>query len=346
MIPAFVLLLPSTSPKAITRLYFRTTSKENITEHPIQKSRQPPHRASAHSPSSLSLSSLLTNTIFGGGHNNNNNINNKKFLFDHDPDDSDDEDNGKYRLLTLSAIGAPFAAYLVSARIRRSSPFGFERKLYISHIILAINVIIFIYQSAFAPSLLMAGAKINSAIAAGQYYRLLSPMFLHASTTHLLVNSFSLSSTGPSVESWFGKRRFLFLYVISGLGGNYLSYLCSPSPAVGASGAIFGLVGATAVMLGRHKRLLGGRARRGLQSLVYIVISNFALGLTPGSRIDNYGHLGGFLAGIAFSYIFGPNLKVHQNRGGRSAVYDEPIFSQVRLDFQRRFNQIYRLLKP
>lgn len=250
-----------------------------------------------------------------------------------------------------------YAAYFVSRRgtsygRQRSRSGGFSppslsnllRQIRLCHIILALNVATFIYQALVAPSLLMAGAKINSAIAAGEYYRLISPMFLHASVTHLLINSFSLHSTGPSVESWFGKSRFLTLYFISGICGNALSYFCSPNAAVGASGAIFGLVGASAVLLSRHRKLLGPGARRGLKSLVYIVIMNFGMGLTPGSRIDNFGHLGGFLGGIAYSYLFGPRLMVHRSRNGRAVVVDEPLTMLVLQDIKLRLSQLRRLL--
>lgn len=214
----------------------------------------------------------------------------------------------------------------------------------ISHILLAINVTIFAIQALYSPGLLMAGAKVNSAIAAGEYFRLLSPMFLHASISHLVVNSFSLNSTGPSVESWFGKKRFLALYVTSGLAGNLLSYFFCPTPAVGASGAIFGLVGASAVILGRHHKLLGPRARRGLQSLVYIVLLNFGMGLTPGSRIDNFGHLGGFLGGIGFSYLAGPRLVAKRGKSGKLLLRDEPILSIATAEFRDRLKRLRKAL--
>lgn len=219
------------------------------------------------------------------------------------------------------------------------------RRVRISHILLALNVAVFAFQTVCAPSMLMSGAKVNSAIAAGQYYRLLSPLFLHASSTHLLVNSFSLHSTGPSVESWFGKARFLTLYLISGISGNVLSYVCSPTPAVGASGAIFGLVGASVVILGRHRRMLGPRARKGLQSLTYIVLMNFGIGLTPGSRVDNFGHLGGFLGGIAFSYLLGPRLVVRREKTGRAVLRDEPIMNLAISELGERLRGL-RVTKP
>lgn len=247
-----------------------------------------------------------------------------------------------------------YALYLLSMRrnltARRSkSKFSSSpsfRNIRVSHMILALNVVVFLYQTFFAPTLLMAGAKVNSSIITGQYYRLLSAMFLHASTTHLMINSFSLHSTGPSVESWFGKKRFLALYLLSGLCGNVLSLCCTPTPAVGASGAIFGLVGASAVLLARHRDILGPRSRRALQSLVYIVVMNFGLGLTPGSRIDNFGHLGGFMGGIAYSYLFGPRLIIHRRPNGRSTIHDDPILNAVLREFRLRLSQLRRLVLP
>lgn len=215
----------------------------------------------------------------------------------------------------------------------------------ISHVLLALNVAVFALQTLYGPALLTAGAKVNSAIAAGEYYRLFSPMFLHASVSHLMVNSFSLHSTGPSVESWFGKARFLSLYIASGVSGNVLSFLCSPVPAVGASGAIFGLVGASVVILSRHHRILGPRARRGLQSLAYIVLMNFGMGMAPGSRVDNFGHLGGFLGGIMYSYLCGPRLVPRRSRSGRTVLRDAPILSVALSELRGRVRQMSRMLK-
>lgn len=214
----------------------------------------------------------------------------------------------------------------------------------ISHLLLAVNIAVFAMQFLYGPGLMARGAKVNEAIAAGEVHRLFSPMFLHASVTHLLVNSFSLHSTGPSVESWFGKRRFISLYLISGVCGNLLSYLCTPTPAVGASGAIFGLVGATAVILARHRRLLGPRARRGLQSLAYIIVMNFGMGLAPGSRIDNFGHLGGFLGGTAFSYLCGPRMVVKRGRAGKLVLVDIPIIADAVREAKHRLRQVKALL--
>lgn len=205
----------------------------------------------------------------------------------------------------------------------------FFRALRMSHLMLAVNFGVFMLQGAMGGQLLLAGAKVNAEIAAGQIYRLFTPMFLHASVSHLMVNSFSLFSTGPSVEQWFGRPRFLALYLFSGICGNVLSYLCTPTPSVGASGAIFGLVGATAVLLARHRRILGPRSRKGLNSLAYIVLVNFGMGISPASRIDNFGHLGGLLGGMAFAYLCGPRLVPVRGADGRTRLQDRSLLREA-----------------
>jgi membrane associated rhomboid family serine protease len=202
-------------------------------------------------------------------------------------------------------------------------------RLRIAHVLLALNVAVFLLQGAVGGRLLVAGAKVNTEIAAGQWYRLFTPMFLHASVSHLAVNAFSLYSTGPSVESWFGRARFTSLYIISGICGNMLSYMCTPTPSVGASGAIFGLVGATAVVLARHRRILGPRSRNSLNSLAYIMLVNFGMGMSPGSRIDNFGHLGGLLGGMVFAYLAGPRLVPVRGENGRTLLVDRSLLREA-----------------
>lgn len=146
------------------------------------------------------------------------------------------------------------------------------------------------------------------------------------------------------MESWFGKRRFMMLYILSGLSGNILSYMCTPSPSIGASGAIFGLVGASAVIMGRHREILGGRARSGLRSLVYVVAINFGMGLNPAARIDNFGHLGGFLGGLAYSYMAGPRL-VKRKWGGRVMLVDRPLWKDVIREANETINACKRWFK-
>jgi len=150
--------------------------------------------------------------------------------------------------------------------------------------------------------------KSNELIDAGQKYRFFTPIFCHGSPTHLLMNSLSLSSIGPEIEKLYGQERMLTTYFIAGVAGNYASYLGSPSPSLGASGAIFGLVGAMGIFLWRHQRILGEQGQSALRSVGQTLMLNLVIGLAV-PQIDNFGHLGGLLAGCAVGYAIGPRLQ-------------------------------------
>jgi membrane associated rhomboid family serine protease len=106
---------------------------------------------------------------------------------------------------------------------------------------------------------------VNQLIAAGQFWRLLTPALLHGGVVHLLVNCYSLNDLGPAAETLLGRRRFACLYAASAVSGNLASYFMNPGPGVGASGAIFGLVGCLAVYFARHRHLHGRAGELKLQ---------------------------------------------------------------------------------
>src|SRR5687767_3050193 len=106
------------------------------------------------------------------------------------------------------------------------------------------------------PAIVAAGALDASAVAAGQYWRLLSATFLHGSFEHLAGNAIALYILGMVCEHGFGRGQFLVLYVVSGLAGSLMSLATSAAPSVGASGAIFGLQGAAIVLFRRHRERL------------------------------------------------------------------------------------------
>jgi membrane associated rhomboid family serine protease len=147
-------------------------------------------------------------------------------------------------------------------------------------------------------ALIELGALFPPAVAAGQYWRLLSAMFLHAGLLHLALNAYALYLFGRFVEETFGKGRFVAIYVVSGFLASVASYAFGPVGAigVGASGAISGLLGAFIAynFRRRHLSLAAGNLRLALM----IIVINALFGLTvPG--IDNRAHLGGLVAGIA-----------------------------------------------
>lgn len=129
----------------------------------------------------------------------------------------------------------------------------------------------------------------------GQYYRLLTGAFLHGNILHLLFNMYALWIIGIQLESFIGKWRFLTVYLFSAITASLLSILIHPSTAsIGASGAIFGLLGAL-VYFGYHYRVYLGNVIK--NQIIPIIVLNLLLGfLMPG--VDNAAHIGGLIGGI------------------------------------------------
>jgi membrane associated rhomboid family serine protease/Zn-dependent protease len=161
--------------------------------------------------------------------------------------------------------------------------------------ILGLNVAVFAAQ-ALLPRLVETFGAIPEAIANGEWYRLLTPMLLHAGIVHIGLNSYALWIYGPSAERGFGTLPFLALYVISGFIGGATSYAFGPCRVVGvgASGAIFGLAAAVVVLVHTRDRT---RPLSRLTGILAVVGFSLLLGFTiPG--IDNFAHLGGFAGGF------------------------------------------------
>ena len=155
---------------------------------------------------------------------------------------------------------------------------------------------------------LTLGAKVNSLIRAGQYWRLLTPMLLHGSLLHIGFNMYALIVIGSGLERRFGHGRFLLLYLLAGFAGNAFSFLFSTGYSVGASTAIFGLLAAEGVFLYQNRSLFGGQVRQALGNVILVAAVNLMLGLQPG--IDNWGHVGGLLGGLIFAWFGGPRWEV------------------------------------
>jgi len=123
-------------------------------------------------------------------------------------------------------------------------------------------------------------------------------MLLHADFIHIGFNSYALWIYGPILEATLGKMRFLAIYIVAGFTGNVASYAFGrcPSFGLGASGAIFGAIGALLVFhFVRRKTSAAGRA--GLQGILFIIVINLAIGFSS-QGIDNFAHMGGLAGGI------------------------------------------------
>jgi rhomboid protease GluP len=153
------------------------------------------------------------------------------------------------------------------------------------------------------------GIKYNPLIRDGQLWRLVTPVFLHGSILHIGFNMYALFLYGRGLEARFGHGRFTLLYFLSAFAGNVLSFILTPNPSLGASTAIFGLIAAEGVFLLQNRQLLGDRVNRSLMDLLYIAGINLLLGFTT-TGVDNFGHIGGLLGGLAFTWFGGPRWKV------------------------------------
>ncbi|MRR29439.1 rhomboid family intramembrane serine protease [bacterium] len=161
------------------------------------------------------------------------------------------------------------------------------------------------------------GAKVNSAIIAGQYWRLITPMWLHGSLLHIAFNMYALFIFGANLERPYGHGRFLALYMVSGFAGNVISFMMSPRASLGSSTAIFGLIAAQGVFLYQNRKLIRN-AQGMLINTLTIAGINLVLGLSPG--IDNWGHLGGLLGGLAFAWSAGPLWDIQNDITGMRLV--------------------------
>ena len=178
-----------------------------------------------------------------------------------------------------------------------------------------------------------AGAQLNSLIAGGDYWRLLSAVFLHAGLMHLAFNGWALFSVGRDMESLLGSVWFTAIYLLAGLAGNVAYYLLGPNvPSLGASGAIFGLIGAEAAFFLRNRPLLGRFGRQRLGNLAMMIGINLVFGFTvPG--INNIAHLGGLLTGFGLGWFMAPHYQVEW-----SLVGAEPMgMMRDRTSKQRRW---------
>lgn len=184
-------------------------------------------------------------------------------------------------------------------------------------ILMAMNIIIFLASVIIAARLTgdfftnlfevdyrvlyLLGAKDAGAILrGGEVYRLVTSMFLHGGIIHLAFNMYALYALGDTVESIYGRAKYLAIYFLSGIIASLTSTFLSSSMGVGASGAIFGLLGAALIFAIHEKERVG---KQFLINVVVVIVVNILIGLGL-SNIDNYAHLGGLVGGMALSFFF------------------------------------------
>ncbi len=180
----------------------------------------------------------------------------------------------------------------------------------VTYTLIGICVVVYLLQAATSnfPQFDITNLfdKNNTLILQGQIWRLFTPMFLHASILHIGFNMYALFFIGRDVERFYGRWRYLLLFLLSGFAGNVMSFMFSSYQSLGSSTSIFGLLGAEGVLIYQNREIFGPIARRALSQVVIVAVANFILGLTPNSGIDNWGHAGGLIGGTLFAWFSGP----------------------------------------
>ena len=180
-----------------------------------------------------------------------------------------------------------------------------EKKPVITYILITLNIMIYLVLSIYDQNgyLTYLFASNNVLVKSGEVYRLLTCMFLHGNIAHLLCNMYALFIVGPQVERYYGKRRFFFIYFISGILASLFSCVFSGETvfSMGASGAIFGLFGSIAYFTYYYRATLQGLLR---SQIIPVILINLAIGFViPG--IDVSAHIGGLIGGILTSMFIG-----------------------------------------
>ena len=174
------------------------------------------------------------------------------------------------------------------------------KKLIVTPVLMMTCILYFIYifietkNHLNAQNLLYYGAVQRSYVSSGEWYRLFTCIFIHASVLHLLLNMYALYVIGSQMESFIGKLKFLVVFIISGLIGSLTSIIFSTNVSVGASGAIFGILGAMLYFAYHYRLILGNSLKH---EIIPVIIANLLIGfLIPG--VDIMAHVGGLVGGV------------------------------------------------
>jgi rhomboid protease GluP len=182
---------------------------------------------------------------------------------------------------------------------------AFGRRTPVTFLLLLAIAAGFVLQIFRGDALIEAYANYGPAVLGGQWWRLVTSMFLHGGIVHLLLNGWALYQLAGLFEIWMGWLSLLLVYFASGIAGSLASALITSNPSVGASGAIFGLLGALIAFLLRRHEHLTPQARSLLMQLVGWAVINVIFGFSV-PNIDNAAHLGGAAAGFALGFLLQP----------------------------------------
>ncbi len=186
---------------------------------------------------------------------------------------------------------------------QREQVFTYGKPIF-TYVLIVLNLLMFFLLeinggSTNIDNLIQSGAKYNPAIIDGEWWRIISSMFLHIGLMHLVMNMIALYYLGMTVERIFGSVRFIIIYFLAGIGGSITSFAFNSHVAAGASGALFGLFGALLFFGFIHKKLFLQTMGK---SLIVILLINLFIGIAI-PQIDMGAHLGGLIMGFIASFM-------------------------------------------
>jgi rhomboid protease GluP len=176
------------------------------------------------------------------------------------------------------------------------------RRSPVTTILLIAIVVVYGLQVFSGQDLTEAGANFGPQVREGQYYRLVTSMFLHGSLLHLALNGWALFQLGALFELLAGSPRMLLVYFVTGIAGSLASATFTQVHSVGASGAIFGLLGGLIAFLLRRRGALTPQGKAILMQLLFWAAVNVFFGFSD-PQIDNAAHLGGCAAGLLLGFV-------------------------------------------
>ena len=166
------------------------------------------------------------------------------------------------------------------------------------------------------------GMKVNEFIEAGQWWRLISSQFVHLDAMHILFNAYGIYILGRFIERCYGLRRMLVIYLASGTVGSLASFLTNPVPAGGASGAVYGLVGALMVFGFKYRKSLPPNLSKALtMGLVPWVVLSLAIGFIEAIPMDNAAHIGGLVTGAAIAWLMASRFRQRDKNWTDKAIW-------------------------
>lgn len=224
-----------------------------------------------------------------------------EFINEHYPDFKDKVNFKKSDAVNLFEMTEELNNKTVNEDKKLAKVFMGNDKPVVTTILIALNVIMFLLSVFDYSFVINTFANYYLNVKNGEIYRLITAAFVHANVLHIFFNMYALYVLGPQIEKFYGRKRYLLIYLGSALLGSLLSVVLTNNVSVGASGAIFGLFGAMLYFGYKYRATLDGFLR---SRIIPVIVINLLLGfMIPG--IDVYGHIGGLLGGLILSYAFG-----------------------------------------